>query len=366
MPSSTSSFKTYELNRIIPRHHWLFLGAITLVITLALTLGWEAYCRHLGYAPTLNDTSDLWASRRVVVDQEPDRTVVIGASRTLFDFDMDVYEQALGERPLQLATVGTNPGPYLKDLADHPDFSGTVIVGVVPGLFFAPGGPPISKPQGNLKRYRGWSPTQQVGHHLAVFLEQRLAFLQQGDLTLNQLLLSFDIPNRPQAKVPPKLPPYFYEVDEERQGRMTDIAERDTDIQQRIQQIWLPLFTPPPFPPGLALDEIHAKVEAMATSTLQATKKNVEKIRSKGGKVLFVRFPSTGKLRDLENKFTPRKAYWDRILEVTGAPGIHFEDHPQLKNFDCPEWSHLTKGDATKFTRHLMPLIQELRSTGRI
>ena len=104
----------------------------------------------------------------------------------------------------------------------------------------------------------------------------------------------------------------------------------------------------------------------MATSTLDATKRNVEKIRSKGGKVLFVRFPSTGKLRDLENKYTPRKAYWDRILEVTGAPGIHFEDHSQLQGFDCPEWSHLTKADATKFTQRLMTLIQELRSKGRI
>jgi len=366
MPSSTSSFKTYQIERIVPRHHWLRIAGITLVVTLALTLGWETYCRSLGYGPTLNDTSDLWASRRAVLDQEPDRTVLIGASRTLYDIDLDIYEKALGERPLQLATVGTNPGPYLEDLANHPEFSGTVIVGVVPGLFFAPGGPPVNKPQGNLKRYREWSPTQQIGHRLAVFLESRLAFLQQEDLTLNQLLLSLEIPNRPHAKVPPKLPPYFYVIDEERQAGMTDFAEQNAEIQKRIQQIWLPLFTPPPFPPGLSGAEIHERIKKMADDILAATKRRVDAIRKRGGKVVFVRYPSTGGLRELESKITPRKAYWDRILEVTGAPGIHFEDYPQLRDFDCPEWSHLTKADATRFTRHLTVLFQKFRSEGRI
>jgi hypothetical protein len=41
-----------------------------------------------------------------------------------------------------------------------------------------------------------------------------------------------------------------------------------------------------------------------------------------------------------------------------GAPGIHFEDHPQLAGFDCPEWSHLTSADAVQFTATLMPLLE--------
>ena len=90
MPSSTSSFETYELSRIIPQHHWAKLALLTGLITLIICISWEAYCRHLGYAPTLNDTADLWASRRAVVHQNPSRTVLIGSSRMLFDFDMDV------------------------------------------------------------------------------------------------------------------------------------------------------------------------------------------------------------------------------------------------------------------------------------
>jgi hypothetical protein len=364
MPSSTSSFKTYRLERIIPRQPWVRLALISLGVTLVLTLGWELYCRHLGYAPTLNDNTDLWASRRVLVDNNPTRTVLIGASRTLFDFDMDVYAEEMGERPLQLATVGTNPGAYLEDLADHPDFKGTVIVGVVPGLFFAPGGPPVESAKNHLKYYREWSPTRRVGHHLGMFLERQLAFIQQEDLTLNQLLLNLKIPNRPQAKVPPELPPYFYEVDAERQGRMTDRAETDIHLQKRIQKIWIPLFTPPPPPPGTSASENRAKRQKMIDETLEKIRNSVDKIRARGGKVVFVRFPSTGKLRELENKYSPRSKYWDRILEATGQPGIHFEDHPKLIGFDCPEWSHLNKKDATRFTRRLTVLFKELRSAG--
>ncbi len=360
MPSSTSSFKTYELKRIIPKHHWMWLVTLTVVFTGILTLGWETHVRSIGYAPTLNDTEDLWASRRAIVDEEPGRTVLIGSSRMLFDFDMDVYEKEFGHRPLQLATVGTNPGPYLEDLANHPDYSGTAIVGVVPGLFFAPGGPPMKSPINHLKRFSEWSPTQKFSFQVSKVLEKWFAFLNDSDLTLNQLLLDLKLSNREKVKTKPELPPYFHEVDEERQGGMTEFAANNTALQKRIQQIWIPLFTPPPPAKGKTIDEAKADFGKAVEMILKKTKSRVEKIRSKGGKVIFLRLPSTGQLREMENNFTPRNQFWDRILETTGAPGIHFEDYAGLKNFDCPEWSHLNRKDATEFTKRLMPILARL------
>jgi hypothetical protein len=46
------------------------------------------------------------------------------------------------------------------------------------------------------------------------------------------------------------------------------------------------------------------------------------------------------------------------MLAVTGAPGIHFEDHTELSEFNCPEWSHLDGPDAAEFTRKLLPLVE--------
>ncbi|MBC8283357.1 MAG: hypothetical protein H8E32_06045 [Nitrospinae bacterium] len=357
MPSSTSSFKTYELTRIIPKHHWLRLAAITCILVSLLTLGWEIHVRSIGYEPGLNDTEDLWASRRALVNKEPNRTVLIGSSRMLFDFDMDVYEKEFGNRPLQLATVGTNPGPYLEDLANHPDYSGTVIVGVVPGLFFAPGGPPMKSPLNHLKRFREWSPTQKFSFQVSKIIEKWFAFLNDSDLTLNQLMLDLKLPNREKVKAKPELPPYFHEVDDERQGGMTEFAAKNTFLQKRIQQIWIPLFTPPPPPKGKSLNEAKADFGKAVEMILEKTKIHVEKIQKKGGKVIFLRLPSTGKLREMENTFTPRQKFWDRILKTTGAPGIHFEDYEELKGFNCPEWSHLNRKDATEFTKRLLPIL---------
>ncbi|QPJ62791.1 MAG: hypothetical protein G3M70_13255 [Candidatus Nitronauta litoralis] len=359
MPSSTSSFKTYKLERIVPQKHWVLLAMVTVGLTSMLVLGWEMMVWTKGYRPTLNDTEDLWASRRALVDKDPGRTVLIGSSRMLFDFDMDVYEKEFGERPLQLSTVGTNPGPYLEDLANHSEYHGTVIVGVVPSLFFAPGGPPVKSPNNHLRRYREWSPTQRAGHQLAMILENRFAFLNQDDLTLNKLLLELKIPNREGIKTPPELPPYFHEINEERQAGMTQLAATDQSLQHRIQQIWLPLFTPPPKEKGVSHEEHMENVKKNTDKILEDTRSRVEKIRTKGGRVIFVRLPSTGELRTIENKYTPREDYWDRLLEKTGAPGIHFEDYEELSGFDCPEWSHLSRKDATEFTKRFTKLLKQ-------
>ena len=36
----------------------------------------------------------------------------------------------------------------------------------------------------------------------------------------------------------------------------------------------------------------------------------------------------------------------------------HFEDYEKLKNFDCPEWSHLSASDAAIFTTELAKIMQ--------
>src|SRR5207253_10040373 len=63
------------------------------------------------------------------------------------------------------------------------------------------------------------------------------------------LLKRLPILNRPYALVPPRLPPYFGTLDRERRARMIEECARPgSELQRRIQQIWLPLFTPPPPP----------------------------------------------------------------------------------------------------------------------
>lgn len=350
MPSSTSSS---EFIRTIPKLPWRGITVIVALIVMAAAAAWELHVRSAGYSPTLNDTEDLWVQARRTV--KPESVVILGESRPLYDLDLDELEKGLGKRPVQLAIAGSCAYPMLADLANDETFHGSVICSIVPGMFFAPGGPLVENSEKALKRYRHQTWAQRAGHHLGLFLEEHVAFLKQEDLTLAILLQKLPIPNRPSAQLPPTLPPYFQTVDHERRMRMTEQCARPGELQNRIQQIWLPLFTPPPPPsyvPAAAFGESMGKaIEARFQDTMKA----VEKLRARGGKIVFVRFPHSGELKALEDRLNPRTRDWERLLKETQAPGIYYEDYPELASFTCPEWSHLSAGDSVEFSKRLIP-----------
>jgi hypothetical protein len=370
MPSSTSSFKRKlrlprlffaEPSEIVPRDYerpippvpWRGMTVAAVLIVIAATAGWELYVRSLGYAPTLNDTEDLWTQVRRRV--EPESLVIVGDSRALFDVDLDELEKGLGKRPIQIALAGSCAYPILADLANDEKFHGTIICSIVPGMFFAPGGPLLETSEKALKRYRTQTVAQRVSHHLGMFLEERVAFLKQEDLTLNILLAKLPLPNRPNAQVPPTLPPYFQTVDNERRMRMTEKCAQPGELQTRVQQIWLPLFTPPPppsyVPKEIFMEQMGKAIEARFRNTAEA----VNKLRARGGKIVFVRFPNSGELKALEDRLSPRARTWDPLIQSTAAPGIYYEDFPELSGFNCPEWSHLSAGDSVEFSKRLVP-----------
>src|SRR3954462_12426328 len=110
MHSSTSSFE-----RVIPPLPWRGITVTVAVGVLIAVAAWEVYVRSLGYEPTLNDTSDLWAEARRNVQGES--IVLVGDSRIWFDCDLDELERGLGKRPLQLGLAGSCAYPVLADLA---------------------------------------------------------------------------------------------------------------------------------------------------------------------------------------------------------------------------------------------------------
>jgi hypothetical protein len=344
-----------EFERPIPPVPWRGMTVVVVLIVVATTAAWELYCRSIGYAPTLNDNEDFWTLRRRNVT--PESLVIIGDSRGWFDLDLDELQKGLGKRPVQLAMGGGCAYPMLADLAKDENFHGTIICSVVPRLFFAPpGAPPMEFAEKAIKRSRSQTPAQRASQYLAFPLEEHVAFLKQEDLTLNDLLRRLPIPNRPRALVPPMEPPYFQTLDRERRARMIEeCAQPGSELAQRIQQIWIPLFTPPPPPTYIPKDVFIAGVNKAIENRFRDIATAVEKIRSRGGKIVFVRFPHTGGLKRLEDRDTPREKTWDPLLKMTGAPGIYYSDFPELAGFNCPEWSHLTAGDSVEFTKRLVP-----------
>jgi hypothetical protein len=378
MPSSTSNFKRIlrlprlffrtpteaesvhggpplEFARPIPQIPWRGITVVVVVVVIAAACAWEFYCRSIGYGPTLNDNEDLWTMTRRRV--EPESIVIIGDSRGWFDLDLDELQKGLGKRPVQLAMGGGCGYPVLADLADDKTFHGTIICSFVPRIFFAPPGtPPMERGEKAVRRSQTQTPAQRASQYLAMPLEEHVAFLKQEELTLDDLLKRLPIPNRPYAQVHPRLPPYFGTVDRERRARMIeDCARPGSKLASMIQQIWIPLFTPPPPPTYIPKEEFAKTMGQAINQRFNDVAAAVQKLQARGGKVVFVRFPYSGDLKKLEDRETPRIGIWDRVLRDTGAPGIHYEDFRDLADFNCPEWSHLSAGDSVEFSKRLIP-----------
>jgi hypothetical protein len=328
------------------------------LLATALTAAWEIRARHAGYRPTLNDTPDLWAEQRATV--KPDSLVLLGTSRMLFDMDLDLLEKGLGQRPTQLAIVGSSPFPVLADLAADESFHGTVLLDIVPAMFLAPGGPPVEASEKAVHRYHKWNYSQRWGHQLGVAIENQFAFLKQEDLALAKLLERVPVPNRANAQVGPQLPPYFYTLDRDRRARMfPEAAVAGSPLQQRVANGWLALFQMPPAPSFIPPDVFKKIIGDGIEARFHETAKHIARIQARGGKVVFLRLPVTGPLVEREEQLAPRVATWDRLVRENAVPAIHFQEFADLRDFKCPEWSHLSADDSVEFTRRLVPHLKD-------
>jgi hypothetical protein len=325
---------------------------LTLVLVVAFVVGWELHWRHKNYDLSYNDDESLWSSKRKLVYQSsPARPVLIGSSRIKFDLDLDTWERITGEKPIQLSLVGTSPRPMLTDLGNDPNFRGTLLIDVTEGLFFSPSGSfPEKEAIKRVTAYPNWSLSQQISFQLNRVLESNLLFLDDGRLALNPLLNLLPIPSRPGVWGGPQFPHEFSINEFDRQTKMTPAFVADTTIQNKVKAVWMDIGAHSPKKPidGPPLTEI-----------LNSTRQSINQIRARGGKVLFIRTPSDGPMRQIEKQMYPRDLYWNRLLAHTQTPGIHFEDYPAMTRYKCPEWSHLTPADAIPFTEGLIPIVQQ-------
>lgn len=114
--------------------------------------------------------------------------------------------------------------------------------------------------------------------------------------------------------------------------------EHDRRLSEHMRGIWLHNF------PSEPLDDQTIRTVS------GGTKVAVDKIRARGGDVVFVRPPSAPDLRAIEDKHIPRARGWDVILTSTHGNGVHSDDLSAAQNLTLPESGHLSRACATVFT----------------
>ena len=333
--------------RPVPVQPWnrIFVGMLVL---LALLLGgWEWHWRDFGAAPSIRNTDALWAIQRRRIDNgEGDATLIVASSRLFFDLQLDVWEQLDGKRPIQLAFEGTTPLPFLEDLAADPKFTGRILLGIAPEIFFGANGR-----HGKAVKYlHDESPSQRVGQWLSMRLIEPFVAFYDPDYALPAVLKRLPWPDR--AGAPARLDVRRLSVTEaDRNTHLWDKVETDPEYRALMRKIWEQNFAPSPNEPK------PEDRDKKRDEQIERAAKAVATLQARGVKVLFVREPSSGPYLEFDNRLYPRATSWDVLLAKSGAPGIHFEDYPQLQGFELPEWSHLAYADAKKFTAALHEIV---------
>ncbi len=321
---------------------------LMLFVVVVSLVSWEYMWRHKGYNRGYNDDEGLWRKNRLKAYEPQDKaTVVIGSSRIKFDLDIPTWEKATGEKVVQLALHGSNPRPALVNLAEDENFKGKLIIDVTEGLFFG-----TWEEVGMNKRIKYWknvTPAQKAGDRINFALESEFTFLDKDLFSLNAMLIDLRIPDRKGVRGEVIFPPKFSYVTFDRQEVMTDTFAKDTAMQRWQTDIWT-MFGALSDEPGVGGDTLQKVFEEVKTS--------VEKIKARGGKVIFVRTPSSGGYWAHEPIQFPREKYYDKLLSITGCKGIHFKDYPDMANFICPEWSHLNKEQSVAYTQALVKVLE--------
>lgn len=326
-------------------------GILALIIVVIVIGYREFYLRNKGYNIDYDDGKELWSDKRAMVYEPINKaTVFIGASRNKFDLDIATWQSLTGEHAIQLAIEGNSPLPVFDDLANDKNFKGKVVFDVTEGTFFYTP-PDDAEPKEDIAWYKKQTPAQRFSFMINHAMESEFVFLDKYFFSLNALLDKLPVLKRKGiVDMPYGFPPEFDRVNFNRQSIMMDKFLTDTTLQNHVKAIWVFFGSNDKSKPitGTSLD-----------SMLMTIKNDCDKIKSRGGNVLFVRTPSSGSVLAKGNIEFPREKYWERILAITNCPGIHFEDYPPIAHFVCPENSHLSQPQAIVWTKNLIKIMQE-------
>ncbi len=348
MPSSISSSDKYNRaeTRPIPDQPWGQALLICLVVTIAAMSWWEWRALDYGLIRGSYEGTGLWAVERRKLDREgADAIAILGSSRMLFDTNLDVWEEVTGVRPIQLANEGTSPRRFLADLADDPDFTGLIIVGVSSGLYLDPS--PGYRGE-RLDRYREESPSHWLGQKIHNQLSDVFAFLDSFNALFYQIDFYVEFWDRDGVDRRVNREMRLGNQGPDRQLTMWKPVEDGGFFREQVLEFWQEGFSMPTVP-----DEV---IEGAISFTIE----QIAKLHTKGADVVFVYPPFGGGYMEQEIAKNRRERIWQPMVERFDALTIHFQDYPELsEGMVTPEWSHLSPQSAKDFSRALAGIVME-------
>lgn len=316
-----------------PGFPWMRTWLLVLLISGIALGSEEAFWRSRGHRADVSDSRDLWHFWRQRVHGE-NIVVLLGTSRMLGAFSPVVLDERCPRySSVQLAVAGNrSPIGTLLHLSADESFSGIVICSLLPPML----APSVWTSQNDHYLYhpRALDYCDKVVkswlQSCSTLLSARLRLRRLTTKALESTDIHIAPPTHSASRFDRTIEFDYY-------GSSLD-ARRRTQLQmsERIYRD-VELCTP---------SELRS-----VTSTLNHA---IDRIRQRGGDVVFVRLPSSGNRLALENKYHPREVCWAPFATGSNATCIHFEDLPSAAAFNCPDESHLDWRSARRFTRMLL------------
>ncbi len=321
MPSSTSSSDA-------PEGPWgrTWLLAIALACAGIGLCEWSLRASH--HHVTVVDDVFRWSIARHRVDA----VAVVGTSRMQLAFS----SQTFGRDAVNLAIDGVTAPPILDDLADDPEFHGLVVADLAEWEL-----------DGDETAARSWIAQS---HHLwrapGALANRELAMRAQDSLVTLDLGGRYVLASALREGAWP-VPSWLVTLpSRDRRGDYRSQPEARLEVRRARNRTHIPATAPPP--------------DAWLAATARLDRA-VDRIVARGGKVVFVRMPTSGEAYATTNRVFPRALYWDRFAAHTHGIAIHADDIAAWTGIECPDEIHLDERDQTRFTQGL---VDALRARG--
>jgi hypothetical protein len=318
-----------------PALPWLRICVLAIAVFGASLGCLEAFWRMRGFEPTVSDSKDLWYFWRQRLHKSDGRVIVfLGTSRIKADISIEIIQECLPN--YRVVQLGLN-GPvscigFLNDLAEDQSFKGIVACELDVPL---------------LDRH-SWMGHRDYGTYvpphipsytnviLLQWLRDRWAVLQE------------------QCRLKAILDTYLQVLQAHGPGvlfnRFSRATQWDFSNARSISSLR-----------GATTEEYRAKYASYRfpgwgslDRDIRVINRMVQCLKDRGGNVVFLRAPSTGERWQLEEKFHPKKGYWDHFAALSSGVCFHFKDFPAMQDFDCPDGSHLDYRDSAAFTKMLL------------
>lgn len=318
---------------------WIKTWIGSLFIATLLIIGWELYCRSSGFsADSVEDTSELWGKTRELASQYGKKALVlVGASRIQLGLVPSILQSYGNNKPVQLAIDGNSFFPVLRDLANDKEVTGTILVSLTE--YGMSNEVSDAKAKQWLSDYKA---RKNKPHPYLYFpLEKALVSLYNGTFAYR---IAGAKPSHLLTKLVRGERTFFGHIetlpDRSRRAHYNQSPERGVPQRSAIFSSYEPFETNLVF---------HSRLSELSHL--------VDQIQDRGGKVILVRFPSSGDVWEGEERRYPKTVYWEIIESTIPAKAIHFKDHPSLQNIDLYDNSHLDFRNAERFTHALSKLI---------